>query len=108
GIGDSALSCYSFRDSENSEKNDGESHSRKCRDLLREQIDYAQSKKNESDQSETQGNLDIAKLQVQGHAKLALAGLLVPKHKHCQALHSEAPHDAEGISFAQHKNISSA
>src|SRR5207249_6605329 len=107
-VGDGALSCYFFGDSENTEENNGKSHSRKCGDLLGEQIDYAQSEKNDGDQSETKRNLDIAKLQIQRQAKFALARLFIPKHKHCQTLHGKAPHDTEGISFAQHKNVSSA
>src|SRR2546428_13269986 len=71
-------------------------------------MDDAQSEELERDEAQAQGNFQIAELQVQGHPEFPFSGLLVAEHQHRQALHGEAPHHAESVSLAQHKNISSA
>src|ERR1700730_18800180 len=99
---------HSLGSSKNAEKDDGKSHSRQRGDLLREEINKAQSKQSYRYQAQTQGDLQVTHLQVQGNAKFPLAGLLVTKHKHGKALHGEAPHHTESVCLAQYEDVSSA
>ena len=97
-----------FGNFEHGKEDDRESHSGNGGDLFGEEIDQAERNQRERDQGQAERNLDVADLEVQGHAEFALAGLFVAKHQDGQALHGEAPHHAEGVGLAQDEDVAAA
>ena len=55
-----------------------------------------------------EGDLRLADVEIQRHLPFAPVRLLVAQHQHRERLHGEAPHHAEGVSFAQHVDIAAA
>ncbi len=74
--------------------------------LLREEIDNAESKERKRNEPQAHRDFEVPECQIQWHAKFALTGLLVTKHQHRQAFHCEAPHHAESVSFTKHDDVS--
>ena len=65
-------------------------------------------KQRQSDQAETNGNLNAANMKIKRHLEFALARLRVTEHEHGQAVHREAPDDAEGVKVRKKSNVATA
>src|SRR5262249_1728111 len=78
------------------------------RDLFRQKINDAQSDKSERDESEPERNFDLADLDIERYTEFAFAAMGIAKYEYRQSFCREAPHYAECISFAEHKDVSAA
>src|SRR5262249_62391382 len=77
-------------------------------DRLGEEVDNSNQEKREGDQAEPDGNLHPAKFEVQGNLELPLAGPGVAQYEYGQAVHGEAPNNAEGVEVCQEGDIAAA
>src|ERR1700680_3251704 len=98
----------SFRNGEGGEESCGKDNAGDGGDLLGEKIDRTQAEQGDGNEHETYGDFHASDLQIQRDAKFAESWLLVAKRQDSGAIHGEAPHHAEGVSFAEEENISAA
>src|SRR6202030_1201556 len=98
----------SFRNGEGGEESCGKDDAGDGGNLLGEKIDRAQAEQGDGDEHQTYGEFHASDLQIQRNAKFAESGPLIPERQDSGAIHGEAPHHAECVSFAEEEDISAA
>src|ERR1700680_953211 len=98
----------SFRNRKCRKKGGSKDQAGDSSDLLGEKIDRTQAEQGDGNEDQTYGDFHIADCYIQRDAKFAKSWLLIAKRQDSGAIHGEAPHHAEGVSFAEEENISAA
>src|SRR5262249_47886260 len=105
---DAGLAGTLFRNCEDDKEKNGKSASGNGGDGFSEEVDDGDSKENQSDEREADGNLDAANGEVKGDLKIAFAGAGVTKDENGEAVHGERPDDAESVKVCEKIDVAAA
>src|SRR5580704_11899706 len=93
---------------ENDKEQNGKGSARHGGHRLGEKIDNSDEKQRQRDQAESYRNLHTPNIEIKWHLEFAHPRPGVSKHEHRQAVHREAPDDAEGVEVCKKSDIAAA
>src|SRR5205085_722431 len=94
-----------LRDEKDGEEDEREGDAADGCDLLRDQVDTGYGEQERGDDAQSDGNLFVVEIDVQGHFPFARAAVFEAQDEYRQRLERKRPDDAERISLAQHIDV---